>query len=53
MTCQTSLRNVDQGIRLLLDREDGSDAVIGEPPFEPAQAPANGGQPASGDGAGG
>ena len=45
MTCQTSLRNVDQGIRLLLDREDGSGAATGEPPpFEAATAPANGDQ---------
>ena len=52
MTCQTSLRNVDQGIRLLLDREDGSGAATGEPPpFEAATAPANGDQPTSGDGA--
>ena len=51
MTCQTSLRNVDQGIRLLLDREDGSGAATGEPPpFEAATAPANGDQPTSGDG---
>ena len=52
MTCQTSLRNVDQGIRLLLDREDGSGAATGEPPpFEAATAPAIGDQPTSGDGA--
>jgi hypothetical protein len=38
MTCQTSLRNVDQGIRLLLDREDGSLASVGDPPFGPVTA---------------
>ena len=51
MTCQTSLRNVDQGIRLLLDREDGSVAVTGEPEFEAVKVPANGNLPANGDGA--
>ena len=35
MTCQTSLRNVDQGIRLLLAREDGGTAIMDEPPYEP------------------
>ena len=35
MTCQTSLRNVDQGIRLLLAREDGGTAIVDEPPYEP------------------
>ena len=43
MTCQTSLRNVDQGIRLLLDREDGTADAAPEPPFEPAQQPADAG----------
>jgi hypothetical protein len=51
MTCQTSLRNVDQGIRLLLDREDGSAAAHADPPFEAAKTPANGDQSPSGDGA--
>jgi hypothetical protein len=46
MTCQTSLRNVDQGIRLLLDREDGSLASVGDPPFGPVTAEA--GQPVDG-----
>lgn len=41
MTCQTSLRNVDQGIRLLLDKEDGASRPADEPPFEelPAMEP--------------
>ena len=52
MTCQTSLRNVDQGIRLLLDREDGSASAAEEPPFEPAQPSVDVEQPAGGDGAG-
>ena len=51
MTCQTSLRNVDQGIRLLLDREDGSVAAHADPPFEAARTPASGDQSPSGDGA--
>jgi hypothetical protein len=34
MTCQTSLRNVDQGIRLLLDREDGATRMTDEPLYE-------------------
>ncbi len=63
MTCQTSLRNVDQGIRLLLARDDDGISIVDEPPFEAAQPasgsdgpaggdPAAGGaQPASGDGA--
>ena len=38
MTCQTSLRNVDQGIRLLLDREDGNLTSVGDPPFGPVTA---------------
>jgi len=52
MTCQTSLRNVDQGIRLLLDREDGTAEMGPEPPFEPMQAPADGEQGADRSGSG-
>jgi hypothetical protein len=36
MTCQTSLRNVDQGVRLLMAREDYGVAIVDEPPFGPA-----------------
>ncbi|HET9899323.1 MAG TPA: DISARM system helicase DrmA [Streptosporangiaceae bacterium] len=46
MTCQTSLRNVDQGIRLLLSREEPGVSIVDEPPFEPAAGAA-----AAGDGA--
>ena len=53
MTCQTSLRNVDQGIRLLLDREDGTAGTVPEPPFEPAQVPSEAESAAGGDGSGG
>jgi hypothetical protein len=35
MTCQTSLRNVDQGIRLLMARDDSGVAIVDEPAFEP------------------
>ncbi len=38
MTCQTSLRNVDQGIRLLLSREDPNISIVDEPPFEASAA---------------
>jgi len=53
MTCQTSLRNVDQGIRLLLDREDGAAETVPEPPFEPVHVPAEAEQAVGGDGSGG
>ena len=45
MTCQTSLRNVDQGIRLLLDREDGSWRRHADAAVRGGPAPANGDQP--------
>ena len=48
MTCQTSLRNVDQGIRLLLDREDGTAGTVPEPPFEPVTGSRRGGAAAGG-----
>ena len=50
MTCQTSLRNVDQGIRLLLAREGDGISIVDEPPFAPAPVPA-GDQPADEGGA--
>jgi hypothetical protein len=63
MTCQTSLRNVDQGIRLLFAGEDGGTAIVDEPPYEPAIAdgdadhaepPSSGGaEPATGNVPGG
>jgi hypothetical protein len=48
MTCQTSLRNVDQGIRLLLARDEGGVSIVDEPPFEAAQIPADSDQPGGG-----
>jgi hypothetical protein len=48
MTCQTSLRNVDQGIRLLLAREGDGLSLLDEPPFEAAPV-----QPSEGPGADG
>jgi hypothetical protein len=48
MTCQTSLRNVDQGIRLLLAREDSGTAIVDEPPFEPMALPEDGSQNGAG-----
>ncbi len=49
MTCQTSLRNVDQGIRLLLSRDDPEISIVDEPPFEPG-VPAGDAAPAGADG---
>jgi hypothetical protein len=51
MTCQTSLRNVDQGIRLLLSRDDPEISIVDEPPFEPGVAASGESAPAGADGA--
>lgn len=40
MTCPTSLRDVEPGIRLLLDDNEVSDLAAPEPPFEPVTDPA-------------
>jgi hypothetical protein len=39
MTCPTSLRDVEPGIRLLLFPEGDSTEVVAEPPFEPVVVP--------------
>jgi hypothetical protein len=49
MTCQTSLRNFDQGIRLLLAREGDGVSIVDEPPFAPAPAPVPAGDQPAGD----
>jgi hypothetical protein len=51
MTCQTSLRNVDQGIRLLLAREGDGVSIVDEPPFEAAPIVPNGDSGTGGAGA--
>ena len=54
MTCPTSLRDVDQGIRLLLDREDGTarDRPASRRSSR-SQVPPDDGAAAGGDGSGG
>jgi hypothetical protein len=41
MTCATSLRNVEPGIRLLLAPESDAVAVVDEPSFQPRPVPAD------------
>jgi hypothetical protein len=40
MTCATSLRDVEPGIRLLLPPEGDGTAIVSEPPFQPGPPPA-------------
>ena len=48
MTCSTSLRDVEPGIRLLLPREREGIAIVDEPPYQPGPAPAGEDQPVAG-----
>jgi hypothetical protein len=53
MTCATSLRNVEPGIRLLLTPEGEASAIVDEPPFQPPPPPADGEGAAGGSAADG